>query len=89
MADYKFDVSHSEKHCHNIADISLFSSVFSSYSENTSVMNMQDYLSNVVPLLSEIILSTNEVADCLKAINTTKACGPIGVPVRLLKECAI
>ena len=40
------------------------------------------------PLLSELTISVNEVAKCLIDLDITKACGPDGIPARLLKERA-
>ena len=39
-------------------------------------------------LLSNITLCVEEVSDCLNSLDTTKACGPDGIPSRLLKECS-
>ena len=44
--------------------------------------------SETVMQISEIQLETNEVYECLRTLDTTKACGPDEIPARILKECA-
>ena len=39
--------------------------------------------------ISEIQIETNEVYECLRTLNTTKACGPDEIPALILKECAL
>ena len=36
---------------------------------------------------SDITLGFDEVEACLHGLDTSKACGPDGIPSRLLKEC--
>ena len=38
--------------------------------------------------LNYVTPSANEVANYLMDLDITKACGPDGIPARLLKECA-
>jgi hypothetical protein len=38
--------------------------------------------------LSDIVISVDEVTDCLKSLDTSKASGTDGIPSWLLKECA-
>jgi hypothetical protein len=37
---------------------------------------------------SDITLGIEEVEACLHDLDTSKACGPDGIPSRLLKECS-
>ena len=45
--------------------------------------------SNAFESVSEIKLETDEVYECLRTLDTTKACGPDEIPARILKECAL
>ncbi|CAB4013342.1 Hypothetical predicted protein [Paramuricea clavata] len=67
-----------------------FSSTFSHPSTDNAVNEVTS--SHSFPLktdmlLSNITLCVEEVSDCLNSLDTTKACGPDGIPSRLLKEC--
>ena len=66
-----------------------FSSVFTSPRSSTNL----EAVTRSPPLrtelqLSDIVISVDEVTDCLKSLDTSKASGPDGIPSRLLKECA-
>ena len=66
-----------------------FSSVFTSPRSSTNLKAV----TRSPPLrtelqLSDIVISVDEVTDCLKSLDTSKASGPDGIPSRLLKECA-
>ena len=38
--------------------------------------------------ISQIELSVEEVRNYLNGLDTSKACGPDGIPARLLKQCS-
>ena len=66
-----------------------FSSVFTSPRSSTN----PEAVTHSPPLrtelqLSDIVISVDEVTDCLKSLGTSKASSPDGIQSRLLKECA-
>ena len=65
-----------------------FSSVFTPSRPNTHLADAN----NSIPLrtdqtLSDVTINVNEISECLNGLDTSKACGPDGIPSRLLKEC--
>ena len=72
----------------------LFNQYFSSTFSHPSTDNVNEVTSSYSfplktdTLLSNITLCVEEVSDCLNSLDTTKACGPDGIPSRLLKECS-
>ena len=67
---------------------SNFSSVFTPSRPNTHLADAN----NSIPLrtdqtLSDVTINVNEISECLNVLDTSKACGPDGIPSRLLKEC--
>lgn len=66
---------------------SYFSSVFSNSNVNTVYSNDSDSQQSILEF-SELQLSVDEIVVCLNNLDTTKACGPDGIPARLLKECS-
>ena len=67
---------------------SCFSSVFQPKKTRRNCFESTD-ASELVMQISEIQLETNEVYECLRTLDTTKACGPDEIPARILKECAL
>ena len=73
--------------------VELFNSYFSSvFIPSTSTTNT-DIDNNLVSLhseiqISDITLTTEEVAACLSNLDISKASGPDRIPARLLKECS-
>ena len=75
----------------NREKVNLFNSYFSSAFQPKSDRNcfeLSDAFESVMQI-SEIQIETNEVHECLRTLNTTKACGPDEIPARILKECAL
>ena len=67
----------------------FFSSVFTSPQSNIN----EDTVDNSLPIrtelnLSDIAIGADKVANFLNGLDTSKASGPVGLPSRLLKECA-
>ena len=65
-----------------------FSSVFTPSRPTTHFADAN----NSIPLrtdqtLSDVTINVNEISECLNGLDTSKACGPDGIPSRLLKEC--
>jgi hypothetical protein len=64
-----------------------FSSVFTPSRSNTHLADAN----NSIPLrtnqaLSDVTINVKEISECLNGLDTSKACGPDGIPSRLLKE---
>ena len=64
-----------------------FSSVFSTPDVNTNYDNEINSPESVTSL-AEFEICIDEVNECLSNLDTSKACGPDGIPARLLKECS-
>ena len=64
-----------------------FSSVFSTPDVNTNYDN-EINSPETVTSLAEFEICVDEVNECLSNLDTSKACGPDGIPARLLKECS-
>ena len=62
-----------------------FSSVFSTPDVNTNY-NYEINSPETVTSLAEFEICVDEVNECLSNLDTSKACGPDGIPARLLKE---
>ena len=67
----------------------LFNTYFSSVFRPSSTTCNQTPRTESEGNISEITLDVDEVAQFLRALDTSKACGPDGIPARLLQVCAL
>jgi hypothetical protein len=67
----------------------LFNTYFSSVFRPSSTTCNQTPRTESEGNISEITLDVDEVAQFFRALDTSKACGPDGIPARLLQVCAL
>ncbi|CAB4035733.1 Hypothetical predicted protein [Paramuricea clavata] len=67
----------------------LFNTYFSSVFHPSSTTCNQTPRTESKENISEITIDVDEVAQFLRALDTSKACGPDGIPARLLQVCAL
>ena len=67
---------------------SYFPRFFSQKNQFGNCFESRDAFESVMQI-SEIQLESNEMYECLRTLDTTKACGPDETPARILKECAL
>ncbi len=64
-----------------------FASIFTKDQDGS--FEQKDISHNIIPIIDNVILSEEEIVAVIKILDSNKAQGPDGIPVRLLKETAM